>query len=151
MSGLYMIQEDGQLVEMNEEFYDSEDLLQQLLARYPSLLAGDQWDGDAHRRLLLVSREVGLPSEVGGANRWSVDHLFLDQDAIPTLVEVKRSSDTRIRREVVGQMLDYAANAIVYWPVETIRASFEERCSADGIDIDMTLEDFLNSGDQDEF
>ena len=151
MSGLYVIQEDGQLVEMKEEFYDSEDLLQQLLARYPSLLAGDQWDSDAHRRLLLVSREVGLPSEVGGASRWSVDHLFLDQDAIPTLVEVKRSSDTRIRREVVGQMLDYAANAIVHWPVETIRASFEERCIVDGIDSELALEDFLNGGDQDDF
>jgi hypothetical protein len=31
----------------------------------------------------------------------------LDQDAVPTLVEVKRSSDTRIRREVMGQMSDY--------------------------------------------
>src|SRR5262249_3604083 len=31
---------------------------------------------------------------------WSVDHLFLDQDAVRTLVEVKRGSDTRIRREV---------------------------------------------------
>lgn len=62
-------------------------------------------EGDTPQRLLLVSREVGLPSDVGGVNRWSVDHLFLDQDAIPTLVEVKRSSDTRIRREVVGQML----------------------------------------------
>jgi 5-methylthioribose kinase len=40
-------------------------------------------------------------------------------------VEVKRSSDTRIRREVVGQMLDYAANAVVYWPLEMIRAKFE--------------------------
>ena len=38
--------------------------------------------------------------------------------ALPTLVEVKRSTDTRIRREVVGQMLDYAANAVVYLPVE---------------------------------
>ena len=45
-------------------------------------------------------------------------------DANPTLVEVKRSSDTRERREVVGQMLDYAANAVVYWPIETIRARF---------------------------
>ena len=33
----------------------------------------------------------------------------LDQDAIPTLVKVERSSDTRVRCEVVGQMLDYAA------------------------------------------
>jgi len=40
----------------------------------------------------------------------------LDQDAIPTIVEVKRSTDTRIRREVVGQMLGYAANAVVYCP-----------------------------------
>jgi hypothetical protein len=62
---------------------------------------------------------------MGSGNRWSVDHLFLDQDAIPTIVEVKRSSDTRIRREVVGQMLDYAANAVVYWAVEAIRAEFE--------------------------
>jgi hypothetical protein len=38
----------------------------------------------------------------------------LDQDAIPAIVEVKRSTDTRIRREVVGQMLDYAANSVVY-------------------------------------
>ena len=56
-----------------------------------------------------------------GGNRWSLDHLFLDQEGIPTLVEVKRGTDTRIRREVVGQMLDYAANAIVYWPVEELR------------------------------
>ncbi len=52
--------------------------------------------------------------------------MFLDQDAIPTIVEVKRSTDTRIRREVVGQMLDYAANAVVYWPVETLRDRFKE-------------------------
>jgi hypothetical protein len=44
---------------------------------------------------------------------------------VPTIVEVKHSTDTRIRREVVGQMLDYAANAVVYWPVDTLRAQFE--------------------------
>jgi hypothetical protein len=82
------------------------------------LLAGNQIDIEKPRKWLLVSREAALPSEENGSDRWSVDHLFLDQDAVPTLVEVKRSSDTRIRREVVGQMLDYAANAVVYWPVE---------------------------------
>ena len=50
-----------------------------------------------------------------------MDHLLLDQHGRPTFVEVKRSSDTRIRREVVGQMLDYAANALVYWPQDRIR------------------------------
>ncbi len=58
-----------------------------------------------------------MPSEEGGAGRWAIDHLFLDQDGIPTIVEVKRSTDTRIRREVVGQMLDSAANAVGRWSI----------------------------------
>ena len=131
---IYLVQSDDRLVEMNEEPYDSEGLLQELLAKYPNLLAGDQMDDAAPRRWLLISREALVPSEEEGGGRWSVDHLFLDQDGIPTLVEVKRSSDTRIRREVVGQMLDYAANAVAYWPEETIRARYEARCESQGID-----------------
>ena len=56
--------------------------------------------------------------EEGAGSQFSLDHLFIDQDAIPTFVEAKRSIDTRIRREVVAQMLDYAANAIQYWTIE---------------------------------
>jgi hypothetical protein len=122
--GIFLIQPDGDLVEMNEEPYNSEDLLQTLLARYPSLLAGNQIDPRAPRKWLFIEREASVPSTEGGSGRWSADHLFLDQDAIPTIVEVKRSSDTRIRREVVGQMLDYAANAVVYWPVDRLRERF---------------------------
>ncbi|HEY9749597.1 MAG TPA: hypothetical protein V6C63_13015, partial [Allocoleopsis sp.] len=122
-----------------------EDLLQTLLTDYPDLLAGDQIDSVHPRRWLLVSREMSVPSEENGGNRWSVDHLFLDQEAIPTLIEVKRSSDTRIRREVVGQMLDYAANGVAYWPVETIRARFESNCQAQGLDPAQTLAEFLGT------
>jgi hypothetical protein len=147
-----LIQEGGGLVEMPETAYDSEDLLQELLARYPSLLAGDQIDSAAPRRWLLISREVPLASEEGGAGRWSVDHIFLDQDAVPTLVEVKRSTDTRIRREVVGQMLDYAANAVVYWPVEQMRARFERQCLDDNREPDEVLLEFLGAdADPDQF
>src|ERR671916_953213 len=120
--GVYLIQGGGELVEMSEQSYDSENLLQGLLAEYPNLLAGDQVGGDEPRRWLLISREVPLASEEDGSGRWSVDHLFLDQDAIPTIVEVKRSTDTRIRREVVGQMLDYAANGTSYWSIQALRA-----------------------------
>lgn len=146
-TGMYVIHDDQTLVELAERPYDSEDLLQGLLAKYPNLLAGEQMDGGSPRRWLLVTREAGLPSEDGGASRWSVDHLFLDQDGIPTLVEVKRSSDTRIRREVVGQMLDYAANAVVYWPVQSIRSAFEQRCSREGIVSEQALAEFLQGGD----
>ena len=80
---------------------------------------------EAPRRWALVKREQGVPDRDDSGSRWSVDHLFVDQDAVPTLVEVKRSTDTRIRREVVGQMLDYAANGVRYWPVDSLRAAFE--------------------------
>jgi hypothetical protein len=143
--GIYLIQ-DGEFVEMTEEAYASEDLLQELLAQYPNLLAEGQMDSSQPRRWMLISRERGVPSEEGGGYRWSVDHLFLDQDAIPTIVEVKRSSDTRIRREVVGQMLDYAANAVIYWPVETIRAEFE----ANHEDPQQAIADLLSGIDTDE-
>lgn len=150
--GIYLIQDDGQLVEMKEQAYPSEELLQGLVAKYPSLLAGDQVDSAAPRRWLLISREASLPSEEGGSGRWSVDHLFLDQDAIPTLVEVKRSTDTRIRREVVGQMLDYAANAVVYWPVEAIRAQFEVNCEVQGLEPEQVLGEFLGAdADEEQF
>jgi hypothetical protein len=89
-------------------------VLQRLLAKFPDLLAGDQVTSGEARRWILIDRESAVPDSEDGGGRWSVDHLFLDQDAVPTLVEVKRSSDTRIRREVVGQLIDYAANAVVY-------------------------------------
>jgi hypothetical protein len=142
--GIYVIIGDDELHELLEAAYDSEAILQELLAKYPGLLSGDRSE-DSPRRWLLVAREMGLPGEEQAADRWSVDHLFLDDQGVPTLVEVKRSSDTRVRREVVGQMLDYAANAVRYWPVETIRARFESRCQADGLDPVATVSQLLDA------
>ena len=79
---------------------------QLLLAKFPSLLCWEQNDTGMPRRWLLLKREKAVPAEDGGGGRWSVDHLFGDQDGVPTLIEVKRQSDTRLRREVVGQILD---------------------------------------------
>jgi hypothetical protein len=135
---IFLINEDGTLDELKEMAYDSEELLQKLLSDYPKLLAGQQINDEKPRRWLLVSRELGVPDTEHTANRWYLDHLFLDQDAIPTLVEVKRSSDTRIRREVIGQMLDYAANAVVYWKTEELIACYEATCRQR--DLDPALE-----------
>lgn len=140
---IHLIQDDGKLIGMSQSPYESEELLQILLSEYPDLLAGDQINAHAPRIWLLVSQETPLPSEHDGPARWSVDHLFLDQDAIPTIVEVKRSTDTRIRREVVGQMLEYAANATTYWPANDLRLMFERRCVKDGLNPDELLHDFL--------
>jgi hypothetical protein len=114
---------------MQATCFASEDDFQDLLARFPVLLAGDQMKSADPRRFLLVEREHPIASEPGGPGRWALDHLFLDQEGVPTLVEVKRSTDTRIRREVAGQMLDYAANAILHWPAEELRRRLEALCA----------------------
>jgi hypothetical protein len=146
MSGIFLLQSDGKLVEMREHEYATEDLLQKLLADYPNLLAGDLINHDAPRRWLLIRREFAVPSGEDNRSLMSLDHLFLDQDAIPTLVEVKRSSDTRIRREVVGQILDYAANAVVNWSLEEIRGRYLESCATRGTDPEIEIQAFAEGG-----
>lgn len=121
--GAIFLRYGDQLVPMVEQPYDAEVLLQTLIAEHPEILAADE-TGESGA-WLLVRREAGVPDREGGAGRWSLDHLFLDRDGVPTLVEVKRSSDPRARREVVAQMLDYAANAAAYWGVEVVREWFE--------------------------
>lgn len=123
--------------------YEDEALLQRLLDEHPEVLAGEQIEPEEPVRWFLVTREAGIPDAENGGNRWAVDHLLLDQHGRPTLVEDKRSSDGRLRREVVGQMLDYAANAQLYWPVERIRSLAAERYG--GTDaLDESLAEFLS-------
>ncbi len=149
--GIFLVPEEGHLKRLAETPYEAEEVLQRLLADYPDLLAGEQIDPENPRRWLLIKREAGVPSDVAGSSRWSIDHLFLDQDAVPTLVEVKRSTDSRIRREVIGQMLDYAANGIVYWSPEAIREQFNAGKTAVGEDPDEVIGAFLENGDAESF
>jgi len=119
---------NGGLEPLQEAPFDTEDELQELVADYPELLAGEQIDPANPRRWILIKREQGIPDRPDAGDRWSVDHLLIDQDAVPTLVEVKLSSNSEIRRRVVGQMLDYAAHATGTWSVtDDIREAFEYR------------------------
>jgi hypothetical protein len=129
---------------MTETAYDQEVVLQEALAHFPDLIPGDQINPDNPRRWLLVKRELGIPGEIGGGNLWSLDHLFLDQDGIPTFVECKRSQDTRSRREVVAQMLDYAANGTEYWPLDKLRQAAAETAQQQGQDLDEAIEQLLD-------
>lgn len=124
MSSIYLRQ-GGALVALEEREYEAEAVLQQLLADHPELLTDDAG------KLLLIRREAPLIHRAEQLGAGWLDHLFLDEEGIPTLVEVKRSSDARVRREVVGQMLDYAANAAACWRDDTLRSWFEETCGSD--------------------
>lgn len=131
--------------EAEQRPYPAEDDLQALLVEHPDLLPGDQIDPDRPRRWLLVRREIPIADEPDGADRWYLDHLFLDQDGIPTLVECKRTSDPRARREVVAQMLDYAANATVHWPIATLQAAAEDTAQQAGRDLGKDLTRLLGT------
>lgn len=89
--GIYLLDLEGKLTEMEATPFAAELDFQQLLAQHPNLLVGDQIDPGSPRRWLLVSREVGIPDQ-DGPPRWALDHLFLDQDGVPTLVEEIRAS-----------------------------------------------------------
>ncbi len=119
---IFLLSDRGNIERVPKQDYESEDLLQRLIESHPELLAGEQIEPDQPVRWLLVRREAGIPVSEESPERWAVDHLLLDQNGRPTFVEVKRSTDTRVRREVVGQMLDYVANAQVYWPIDRIRS-----------------------------
>jgi hypothetical protein len=116
----------GELLEMDERPFDREQELQRYLADNPDLLSAEAPE-EERRRWLLVKREMGVADREEAGSRWSLDHLFVDQDATPTFVEVKRSTNTDVRRKVVGQMLEYAANASAHWDAGRLRTSFESR------------------------
>lgn len=146
MNQIFHIRDDGQLVEMNETRFERETDFQSLLQSYPNLLSINQLDTDEPCRWLEINREMRLSADENAAGRLALDHLYLDQRAIPTLVEVKRKEDPRIkhRREVVGQMLDYAACAAISWTDGVLQEEFLKRCEKKGLDADAELDAFLD-------
>ena len=145
---IYNVNPDGGLEPMVEQPFVREDDLQELLAKYPDLLDGEQVRPDSPRRWVLISREMGIAERPDESSRWSLDHLIVDQDAVPTLVEVKRSSNTEIRRTVVGQMLDYAAHAVDTWTMERMRDAFEQSCQGRSVDASAALAELLQVEEQ---
>ena len=136
---IFLLTDPVTLQPMAETGYVTESELQLLLARYCDLLPGDQIDPEEPRRWLFVGREVGVPAGEGEGGWWSLDHLFIDQEAIPTFVECKLASDRRTRREVVAQMLDYAANGTVHWSSDRLRQVATATAEREGRSLDQTV------------
>lgn len=136
---IYSLSASGDLSVMAPGAPESEDYMQDLVARYPQIIA----DGDGD--LLLIKREQAI-GDGDSSGRWSVDHLFVTRAAVPVLVELKRAVDTRLRREVVGQMLDYAANSTAYWKAGQIADAFADKARKDGHDPDQLLASFVGAG-----
>lgn len=138
---VFVLNNDRVLTPMTRVGFESEDVFQALLAEHPELLGGTEAGVP-----LLVSREQGIADSADGGSRWSVDHLYLDRRGVPILVEVKRATDSRARREVVAQMLDYASHAVSHWRVDQVQSAFRETCSRRGEGSEDTLAAFLAAG-----
>ena len=144
---IYNRSEGGRVEPLEEEPFPSEDDLQALIAQHPELLDGEQMRPGDPRRWILITREQGIAQTADSGSRWSLDHLVIDQDATPTLVEVKRGSNSEIRRTIVGQMLDYAAHAPETWKVDELRQTFENAVVARGADPEVELGRLLQADD----
>lgn len=136
MSGkIYLIKEDKELVEINEKKHKKELDFQELIKKYPDLIPGDQIDNVNPRRWLFVGEEVHFPTLGGGDLR--LDLLFIDQDGIPTLVEMKKGDNNELKRDVASQILEYGANILLSLDTRNLRDLVEENS-------DVSVSDFLS-------
>ena len=136
---------DGGLEPLQEQPFAAEDDLQALIAKHPALLDGEQMRPGNPLRWLLITREMGIAESHDLVPRWSVDLLLVDQDAVPTLVEVKRGSNPEIRRTIVGQLLEYAAYASQTWTADELRNTFERLAQTREVDPGEELAILLQS------
>lgn len=145
---IFTMEETGKLRVLTARAFDKEKELQALIAEHPELLAWEQMRPGGSMGWILIKREMGIAKDAGAGDWWAVDHLFIDQDAVPTLVEVKRGDNREVRRDVVGQMLEYAAHAWQTWTAGDLRKIYEGGPSAD--EKDEELRDLLGVDDEDD-
>lgn len=111
-----------------------EDALQHLIERHPEVIPGEMIEpgSDDPPRFVLLRREM----PVGG---WSLDHLLVDQRGVLTLVEAKLAQNPESRRDVVGQIMEYAANAARRWTGGVVRETAEEFWADRGKNVDDVI------------
>lgn len=112
-----------------------EEALQTLIERYPDVLPGRQMDpvSEDPPRFVLLRREMPVSG-------WSLDHLLVDQRGVLTLVETKLIQNPEARREVIGQIIEYAANAVLAWGYGRAREKAAEYWSGRGKNLDDILQ-----------
>jgi len=110
MPRLALIQDAG-VVSLKEEPFLGEARLQRLLEENPELIALDEVDSSA-TLLIPIGSEVSL----GGQ---ALDLLFIDAAGRLTAVEAKLRKNSQVRREVVGQTLEYISY-LSTWTIDDV-------------------------------
>ena len=105
---------DGETVRVVEQTrYATEQELQDFLLNYPGLIPLDEAETGA-LPLMPIGREVPVASGF-------LDVLYIDASGLLTIAETKLKRNPEARREVVGQILEYAA-ALSTWSDQDVSA-----------------------------
>lgn len=121
-----------------------EEGLHKLIEQYPQIIPGAQIDpgSDDPPKFVLLCREMAIGS-------WSLDFLLVDQYGIPTLVEAKLVENPESRRAVVGQIIEYAANAANAWGEGRLRDRAAEYWHKNNKELNDVLSEILGENDKD--
>lgn len=119
---------NNEIIAIEEDKHQNENDFQELIAKYPEIIPGEQISPEDPRKWILVGREID-----------NIDVLLLDQDGVPTIVEIKKGNNAEIYREVSSQMLDYGSN-LFKLSIDRIINNINRNA----------LDDFLD-GDEEEF
>ncbi len=96
---------------LDKTIFTQERILQDYLEQYPEIIPlGDIVENPP--QLICIGREVTTPSG-------SIDLLYIDLDGRITIVETKLVKNPEIRREVIGQIVEYASY-VTQWTSEDI-------------------------------
>ena len=107
----------GRVTPLSETEFTGEGKLQDYLEKYPTLIPlADIVEGASD--LICIGREVA-------AGPGSIDLLCIDKDGLLTVVETKLRRNREARREVIGQIIEYASYVSQWTPNDVYRIASE--------------------------
>src|SRR5689334_23298852 len=126
----------GTLMPVGEpEDFGDEAWLQAVVAISPGLLEEGEKTPSRLCPWLLIGEQISVSPEANGD---ALDLLFLDPEALPVIVEVKRGKKRGVSRSAIGQLFDYAA-ALAQWSAQDLRTQFMKTCTKNRIDPEQAL------------
>ena len=144
---LFLLDGDN-LSSIKQTLFDLESIFQEIVEKYPQLLNSIT---NSPYHPVLIKRESGIADKNSSGSRWSIDHLFVDTDGVPILVEIKRAQDTRLRREVIGQIIEYASHADHSWTKESLLNDINTTCEELNLNKDELKKILYTTYQEDEF
>lgn len=116
-----VIIENGEIKKLNKILLNSntfkESWLQEILYAEPSILPTNEVDG-VYSNLIPIGREIAVPSGY-------IDNFYISSKGYLVIVETKLWRNPESRREVVGQILDYAKD-VQLWDYEELDNIYKE-------------------------